>query len=178
MDVNLNPAAKAVQESVVNLLELVDKSARDLASRQIDELHDEAQTVVLMFIAAIVLADEKYAAGEQAFLRVLVDWSHKPGGEIRYLNEYAERWKTESLQVPRFFNAAVQHDFHQRTDLASAMMRELQLIGNNTSASDGKFEIAEQEVVRNYIRFLDDYRTAWISQSVGIIRPTDGWTSV
>src|ERR1022692_1935533 len=104
-----NPTTKAVQESVVNLLELVDKSARALSPQQIEVLHDETQTTVLMFIAAIVLADKKYEAGEQAFIRMLVDWSQKPGGEIRYLNEYAERWKTESLQVPRFFNAAVQH---------------------------------------------------------------------
>ncbi|MCU0784618.1 MAG: hypothetical protein MUF81_11370, partial [Verrucomicrobia bacterium] len=161
MSDNSNPTVRAVQESVMNLLELVEQAARGQDAQEVEALCEEAQQTVLKMIAAIVLADKKYAAGEQAFLNVLVDWSKKPGGELRYLNEYAEGWKVASMQVPRFFQAAADHDTRQHTELARGIMREMQLIGNNTCVSDGHFESSEHEVVRNYILFLEEYLEAW-----------------
>lgn len=169
----------AVQESVLNLLEVVDQAARGQSEAECEGLRHEAQKVVLSMIAAIVTSDSKYDVGEQAFLNLLVDSSQKAGGETRYLNEYAERWKTASMQVPRFFQAAADHDVRQRTELARAMMRELQLIGNNTCVSDGHFEAGEHEIVRNYILFLEEYLAAWQAQNRTATKGSaEGWSSV
>lgn len=89
MSDNPNSVVQAVQESVVNLLELVSQAAREQNVQEVEALCDEAQRTVLMLIAAIVLADNKYTAGEQAFVNQLVDASQKSGGEARYLNEYS-----------------------------------------------------------------------------------------
>lgn len=179
MSDNLNPTVQAVQDSVVNLLELVEQAARGQSAQEVDDLREEAQKTVLMLIAAIVLADNKYDAGEQAFVNLLVDWSKKSGGDARYLNEYAERWKAASMQVPRFFQAGADHDTRHHTDLARAMMREMQMIGNNTCVSDGHFDAFEHEMVRNYILFLEEYLAAWQAQQVTPTKETaEGWSSV
>jgi tellurite resistance protein len=179
MSDNSNLTVRAVQESVLNLLELVEQAARGQNPQEVEALCDEAQQTVLKMIAAIVLADKKYDAGEQAFLNLLVDWRKKPGGEMQYVNEFAEGWRVASMQVPYFFQAAADHDTRQHTELARAIMREIQLIGNNTCVSDGQFEATEHEVVRNYILFLEEYLEAWRAEQGAPAKDlTEGWKSV
>lgn len=180
MSENSKAAVSAVQESVVNLLELVERASRELSAAEVAELRDEAQKTVLMLIAAIVLADNKYDAGEQAFVGLLVDWSQKPGGEAHYLNEYAERWRTACLQVPHFIRTGADHDLRNNTEITKEMMREIQLIGNNTCVSDGHFDASEHTLLRNYITFLEEYLKARRSQQNAPAKATgsEGWTSV
>jgi tellurite resistance protein len=179
MSYDTNAIVKAVQESVKNLLELVEQATRGRSAEEIEGLKEEARKTVFMMIAAIVLADEKYADGERAFLNLLVDWSQKPGGEMRYLNEYAGAWKTACIQVPRFFQAGVDHDRRVHTELARGMIREMELIGNNTCVSDGQFEATEHEVVRKYMVLLEEFLAAGSAQQ-GALKDNaaDGWTSV
>ena len=180
MSENSKAAVEAVQESVVNLLRLVDRAARELSAVEVAKLRDEAQETVLMLIAAIVLADNKYDAGEKAFVGLLVDWSQKPGGEAHYLNEYAARWKTTSLQVPHFIQTGADHDLLNSTEITKQMMSEIQLIGNNTCVSDGHFDASEHTLLQNYIAFLEEYVTARRSQqsSPAKAKASDGWMSV
>lgn len=181
MSEKTNQTVQAVQESVVNLLELAEQAARGLGVQETTALGEEVHKTVLMLIAAIVVSDGKYTAGEKAFINVLVDWSQKPGGEARYLNEYAEQWRSACMQVPDFFQTAVHHDLRHQTQLARAMMRELQLVGNNTCVSDGEFEATEHAFVRNYICFLEEYVAALHAQNLPGEKEkdaTEGWSSV
>ncbi len=178
MGVDASATVKAVQESVVTLLGLVDQAAR-VQGADVEDLHDEAQKTVLMMIAGIVMADEKYADGEKAFISLLVDWSSKPGGEMRYLEEYAKAWEAASLQVPRFFELAAEYDKRHGTDLARGMIREIQLIGNTTSMSDGEYEAMEQELVHRYVVFLEAFMKAWNAEATGAgDKPAQGWENV
>ncbi len=156
-----NAAVHAVQDSVQNLFEAVDQAARGKSAEELAELHDEIQRLVLMMMAAIVLADSQYDAAEKAFMNLLVDSSKKAGGESRFLEEYAERWKTASMRVPQFFQAAVEHDLRCHTDLAREMIRQIQFIGNTVCITDGDFNPSEHNVVQNYILFLREYLKAW-----------------
>jgi hypothetical protein len=78
-----------------------------------------------------------------------------PGGEIRYLNEYAVRWANVSKQVSEFFQAALGHDAGSQTDVAHSMLRQIQFIGNNACASDGRVKPAANQVVQRYVEFLE-----------------------
>jgi len=60
-------------------------------------------------------------------------------------------------QVPRFFRTAVQYDETRKTETAPAMMRELQIVGNNTCVSDKRFASTEGVIVRHYLTLLDAY---------------------
>jgi len=155
---NQNDTVLAVQDAFLDLLELVDHVTKGDASEVREVLRAEAQQTVLMLIAAIVVADGKYELGEQAFVRILVDLSDKPGGDVSYLNEYAARWAKVSKVVPEFFRAAVKHDATAGTDLAGTMICRIQLIGNSASISDGKFKPAEQAAVKRYVTILADFK--------------------
>jgi len=179
MNDNSSASFQAVQQSVVTMLELVSESARRFGEEEVQSLSNELQKTVLMLIAAIVLADEKYEAGEEAFINLLVDWGQKPGGSARYVKEYAESWRAGSLTIPRFFQTAVVHDTQFSTDLAKAMIRELKLIGNSTCIVDGTFDPRENEVLTNYILFLEEYLKAWESRNAkGTVRSNIGWSNV
>jgi tellurite resistance protein len=179
MSYDTNAIVKAVQDSMNNLLELIEQATRGRSTEEIAGLKEEARKTVFMMIAAIVLADEKYADGERAFLNLLVDWNRQPGGEMRYLNDYAGAWKMACIHVPRFFRAGVDHDRRVHTDLARGMIREMELIGNNTCVSDGKFEATEHEVVQKYMVLLEEFLAASSAQQGALRRnEADGWTSV
>jgi hypothetical protein len=168
MNVDENAIVFAVQSAFMDLLELVERVAHGDGAEGSEALSGEAQRTVLMLIAAIVVSDHKYKSGEQAFLKLLVDWQDKPGGEVRYINQYATEWKVASEQVPRFFHAAAQHDARHGTGNARAMLRAIQLIGNNACISDGCFEPVEHETVKHYVAFLEDFIESLERQ----VRPT------
>ena len=178
MNGNQNSTVFAVQTAILNLLELIEQAVRGAEKEEIEGLDEEAQKTVLMLIAAIVLSDHKYKPAEQAFLRVLVDWQDKLGGEASYLNEYATQWTDASVRVPGFFQAAVQHDARHQTGIARAMLREIQLIGNNVCISDGSFEAVEHETVKRYLVFLEEFMLAWDAQAKTRESAPNGWSSV
>ena len=130
-----NPIVFAVQSAVLELLELVEYISQNDNPEKQEELRQEVQKNVLMFIAAIVLTNRQYEPSRWPFLSILVDWRDLPGGEVRYLNEYATRWVEASKSTPHFFDAAVQYDSSHQTAIARAMLRQIQLIGNTVSAS-------------------------------------------
>lgn len=179
MNYDTNAIVKAVQDSVTGLLGMVDHAACGHPAEHMGRLKGEVHRTVMMMIAAIVLADEKYAEGERAFVNLLVDWSGHPGGEMQCLKDQAGAWKTASLEVPEFFTAAAEHDRRQHTELAQAMMREIQLIGDNACISDGHFEATEHAIVKRYIAFLQEFLADWNSRH-GPFSDTaaDGWASV
>lgn len=140
----------AMRDAYANLLELVDSVAQVDEAADREKLRTEAQETVLMLIAAVIVADGKYEAGEQAFIRTLVNYGDKPGGEMGYLNEYAALWMTASKEVPNFLQAAV------RCGVARSMLCEIQRIGNYTCISDGKFQERERKIVAQYVAFLEN----------------------
>lgn len=80
------------------------------------------------------------------------------------------------MQVPRFFQAGIDHDNRHHTELARGMMREIQFIGNNACVSDGHFEAVEHEVVRNYISFLELFLAEWRAQNAAPPKEAvEGW---
>jgi hypothetical protein len=160
MDAEENLTAKAAQGAFEELLDLAALAAQGNESDGGEAFRGEAQSTVLMLIAAVVLADGQYDPGEQEFIRLLVDWSDKPGGEVRYLNDYASRWETASREVPRFYRAAVRRDAGESMDIAWRMRCMIQLIGNYASISDGKFVPSEQEMVSRYVAFLEEFADA------------------
>ena len=150
MDIERNNSVWAVQEGYLNLLELVDSTA---VSEDKESLRAEAQKTVLMLTAALILADGKYNDGEQALIRHLVDYSNKPGGELRYLNEYASLWEVESKAIPHFIHAAVRCD----RDIARLMLCEIQSIGNNVCVSGRKFQGKQRKIIMKYVSLLEDF---------------------
>ena len=178
MNIDPQTAVQAVQDNILNLLDLVEQAARGDGDEDAATLGAEARKTALQLIAAIVLSDGKYTVGEQAFLQSLLDVSAKPGGEVAYLNEYAEAWKTSGMTIPRFFQAAVRHDARHQTKLARAMLREIQLLGNNSSISDGKFGSVEHNLVHNYIFFLEEFLLAWRVPAQARSGPECGWLSI
>lgn len=145
----------AVQSAVLELFELVEDVAKiDIPDKE-QEFKSDVQRTVLMFIAAITLADRNYNPSQRSFLSLLVNCEDLPGGEARYLNEYAVRWAEASKQVPEFFEAALRHDANHQAEVAHSMLRQIQLIGNNASTSDGCVRPAQNQVVQQYIKFLE-----------------------
>jgi hypothetical protein len=176
---NVNQAASAVQESLLNLIELVEQAARTQSETDVEVFREEARKTTLMIIATIVLADNKYDAGEEAFVRLLVDASQKDDDVMNYLKGYAEKWKAASLCVPRFFQLALEHDAVHQTDLGRRIIREIHIIGNYTCVSGGCFEANEHEIIRSYILFLEEYLSAWRAQHQGQkTQIAHGWTSI
>ena len=167
MNINEKETVEAAQAAFVELLELTELAVQDDYSMESEALRSEAQSTVLMLIAAVMLADGEYDEGEREFIRLLVDWRDKEGGEISYLNDYAARWTTASMEVPEFYCAAVRRDVRDGTDIAWKMRCRVQLIGNYASIADGKFVASERETVRRYVAFLEDYANAWRLQTLG-----------
>jgi len=145
----------AVQSAVLELFELIEDIAKIDVSDKEQEFKDDAQRTVLMFIAAIILADRNYNPTQRSFLSLLVNCGDLPGGEARYLNEYAVRWVEASKQVPGFFEAAIRHDADHQTEVARSMLRQIQLIGNNACAADGCVRPGQNQMVQQYIKFLE-----------------------
>lgn len=164
MSMDEKETVEAAQTAFIDLLELAEVAAEGDSSVESQALREEAQSTVLMLIAAVMLADGQYDEGEQEFVRLLVDSRDKAGGEISYLNDYAARWTKASMEVPGFYCAAVRRDARDRTDIAWKMRCRIQIIGNYVSISDGKFAASERETVRRYVAFLEDYADAWGEQ--------------
>ena len=143
------------QAAILDLFELAERLGDEGGGQ--DTLREDAEKTILRFIAAIILADGQDRDGEKTLVALLVDWKSKPGGEFRYLNEYAAKWAETSTQVPNFFNAAVRHDFSNKTEIARAMLRNIQLIGNNVCACDAKCGALERGMVRSYVSFLESF---------------------
>ena len=163
--INEEENVKAAQDAFMDLLELAEAVAKGDQSVDNESLRSEAQETVLALVAGIILADGQYDEGEREFIRLLVDLSDKPGGELAYVSDYAEKWKTASMQVPEFYCAAVRRDAREGTDIARTMRCRIQLIGNYTSISDDKFVASEREMVKQYIALLEDFAEAWSKQA-------------
>jgi len=146
-----------VQSAFLELLELAEEVVKHDCSENQESFRAEVEKTMLMFIAAIVLASREYKPEEQSFLSLLVNWQDKPGGEARYLNQYAANWVNARKAVPRFFAAAVEHDLVDETSIARAMLCQIQLIGNNTCVADGNACGARRDVVRDYLVLLEDF---------------------
>jgi hypothetical protein len=152
-----NTLVAVVQSALLELLELTEKVAAQNSHESKETFRDEAEKTILMFMAAIVLASREYTPGAHSFLSLLVNWQDKPGGEARYLNEYAARWQVAHKVIPQFFAAAVQHDLVHNTNIGRAMLCQIQLIGNNTRAADRNAYGARRDVVRDYLVLLEDF---------------------
>ncbi len=144
----------AVQAAVVELLDLAASLDPNADSDSREELIQDAEQTVLRFIAGIVLADRDYSLEEQEFLAILVNAKEKPGGIIRYLNEFAAQWREASSRAPVFFQRAVRHDIANGTSIARSMIREIQLVGNNICVCDARFRKQEQSIVHDYVSTL------------------------
>jgi tellurite resistance protein len=156
MNSDASPIVFAVQSTFIELLELIEYLAKsDLPGKE-DELKDEAQRTVLMFIAAIILAGRDYNPAQKSFISLLVNCEDLPGGEARYLNEYAVKWVEASKQIPAFFDVALRYDSSHHTDVTRSMLRQFQIIGNNACASGGNTSAAANQVVQSYIEFLEE----------------------
>lgn len=141
----------AVREAILNLLELVDATAEADGDVIRDKYREEAMTTVLMLAIAVMIADGKYIAGEDLFIRHLVDMDRNPDWGGSDLNEIFSKWMSASTKVPEFFRAAT------RSGTAQAMLREIQFIGNNVSICDGEFQGAEREEVAKYVGILENF---------------------
>ncbi len=161
-----NPVVFSVQTAVLDLLELVDHISQDENPEKQEELRQEVQKTVLMLIAAVILANRQYEPTRWSFLSNLVDWRDLPGGEVRYLNEYATRWVEASKSAPQFFETAIQYDSNHHTGIARGMLRQIQLIGNTICGSDGSVSAMELATVKHYIEFLEEKIHALTSQEV------------
>ncbi len=157
MQIHPEETVRAAQAAFMDLLEQAELAAAHGGPNEVQELREDAQKTVLRLIAAVMLADGSYDPGEREFIRLLVNWKDKPGGEMRYLNEYASEWAVKAREVPRFFKAAARRDANDGSDIAKTMLRRIQLIGNYASISDGKFEPSERQTVRDYVAFLENY---------------------
>jgi uncharacterized tellurite resistance protein B-like protein len=160
MDISECGTALAAQQAFIDLLELAELAAQGDGPAGSEALRADAQTTILMLIAAVMLADGEYDPGEQEFLRLLVDLRDKPGGEVSFLNEYAARWAETAMEIPRFYRAAVRRDAGEGTGIGWKMRCRIQLIGNYASISDGKFAASEFETVRRYVAFLEEFANA------------------
>lgn len=147
----------AVQSAVVELFDSIEYVTKERIPEEVDSFKNEAQRTVLMLIAAIAIASRQYRPGEWPFLSALVDWQDLPGGEARYINDYATKWReSASKQVPKFFETALQYDLRNCTAITGAMLREIQRIGRTVCAFDGAFTAPKREIVRSYISFLEE----------------------
>jgi hypothetical protein len=168
-----NTLVVVVQSAFLELLELTEEIARHNSPENQESFREEAERTILMFIAAIVLASREYKPEERSFLSLLVNWQDKPSGEARYLNEYATRWAETAKDVPQFFAAAVRHDLVHETNIARAMLCQIQLIGNNAGVADGNACGARRDVVRDYLVLLEDFCELQYAQATAV----DGLTN-
>ena len=156
-----DPAAAlfAIQTASDNLLETVDSVAKSTGGDSAT-LSQEAQTTVRMFVAASALADSALNEGEETLVQMFIKWDRNAGDQSSFLRDYGNKWEAQREQVPAFFDSALKCDRENGTQNARAIMRELQLIGNNVSISDGQFAEAEQASVKGYIAFLENHLEA------------------
>jgi hypothetical protein len=157
MSSNTDDTVWAVREAYLNLLELVDTASQDSEAESRKSLREEAEQTVLMFAAAVILADGKYDPREQEFVRLFTNISGGTGKELTHLNEFARKWVEAATRIPAFFHAALKHDMKYGTSLAQMMMGELQFIGNNVSISDKRFRAAEVKIVNSYLNLLETF---------------------
>ena len=167
MNINPDSIVFSIQSSVIDLFESIEHVTTDEGSEKQQELKDEAQRIILMLIAAIVLEKGNYDSERWSFLSNFINWQDLPGGEIRYLNEYASRWSEgASNKIPEFFEKAVQYDLRCNTAITRSMLRHIQSIGNTICAADGTAKITEQGIVRKYIALLEERVQTVTSQAI------------
>ncbi len=162
-----------VQSAFLELLELTERVAQCDCPEKQESFREEAEKTILMFIAAIILGSREYRPAERSFLSLLVNWQDKPGGEARYLNEYATRWTETAKDIPQFFATAVRHDLLHRTAIARAMLCQIQLVGNNACVADGNACGARRDVVKEYLVLLEEYLELQYAQATAV----DGFTN-
>jgi hypothetical protein len=73
------------------------------------------------------------------------------------LNEYAAKWAETSTEVPNFFNAAARYDSSNKTEIAPAILRNIQLIGNNVCACDARCGALERGIVQRYVVLFESF---------------------
>lgn len=150
-------AAAVIREALGNILELVRESAAAAPESDLNKLCDEVNTTVLALIAHLITVDGTYDPGEQRFLVQLVDFGHRPNAEPGFLREHSELWRRLERTVPEFFRLAIGYDMKSGTDTARGMMREIQIIANNCSVTDMQFVAVEKQVIKRYLRFLEEH---------------------
>lgn len=140
-----------------NILDAIAKAGTPLIRDEVIRLQREAHDTLLALVAHLLTADGQYDKKEQVFFNALVDVGLKPNRELAILREETERWRTIENKIPEFFRTAVAFDLKHGEETARGIMREIQLIGNNTSVSDDEMAVSESEVVWRYLRVLDEY---------------------
>jgi len=155
--INTATTVQVVQRAYEELLDFVTVASTGTTEMNLAELQREVETTLLALMAAVVLSDGELGDGEAAFLVSLLNVRDLPGGAVRYLNEYASRWPALSTTVPRFYSMCVSSSPGKPADEGRHIRQIIQFIGNNASITDGKFAARENEIVRNYIGFLENY---------------------
>ena len=150
----LEPSVFATQSAFLDLTELASTAANGLGGENLIEIRNDVEETMLAFIAAIICSDG-FESDEDVFLKLLLDWHGQKENNVRLVNEYATRWALISKRVPRFFEIAVQYDKIHHEEIARAMLRSIQLIGNNACVSDKKTARCERQIVREYVSLLE-----------------------
>lgn len=175
MNNQISSTVSAIQASVLNVFELLGEVT---VGNELEELKGEMHKTMLAMIAAIILSDGKYDVDEEAFLKLLVQWE-EPQTSAAFLRDYEAIWKSISFKAPKFFQAAVEHDGRCQTAIAQAILREVQLIGNNACVSNGQFASCEHKLINEYLTFLEEFNRAWHAKpSISDTQKVEGWTSV
>lgn len=141
----------AIQTARQNILEIVDSVAVNFGGG--DDLRKEAENVLAMMISACVLADGNFGANEEKLISFAVPCLEGELDREKQLFNLAAGWEDASKKLPHFFVAAAEYN---RAD-ARAILRELQLLGNNIAACDLRFTHHEQKFIQGYIAFLEHY---------------------
>jgi hypothetical protein len=152
VDERLKQTVFAVQTAIAELLDVAAELEPRNDSAE-ETFSDEAEQTVLRFIAAIIVADGRLSEGETEFISILINSSEKSGGAVRYLNEYASKWRESYPAAPKFFKAAIE----QNTS-AFRIIQLIQTVGANVCVCDNCYGKNERKVVEKYISFLNDYR--------------------
>ncbi len=141
----------AVQSAYVDLLDAISRSASSQSDLDVGTLQLDAEKFIVAMVASLTLVDGHVTQEEADFLCKLLNISDRPGGAIRYVNEYACRWPMIRKSVPQFFSFAVKHD----PEAAREMLLMIQIIGNNLSITDAHFATSERQFVRDCIAQLE-----------------------
>lgn len=141
----------AIEHSYLDLLDTISQANYGSDSETVESYHREAEQFIVALIASVVLADGNITIEEVSFLEKMLHLKEKPGGAVRYVNEYAAKWCSYQESPPRFLMHAIKADLNS----ARTMMSSIQTIGNNVAISDGNFAKTESKVVRNYLKILE-----------------------
>jgi len=150
-------AAAVVRDAMANIFEFAAESAVRVLGANTEKLRAELHETVFALMAHLITVDGQFDPRERAFLRQLLDFGQEPNAELNFLRNYTERWRVMEKNVPEFFRIAVDYDVKYKTETARGIMREIQIVANNCSVTDKHFAASEAEVIRRYLRLLDNY---------------------